>query len=86
MRQQLIAYSIIFGTSLAAYAGTGAWVIAIATLGLLALSYAEKQGLLRRAAEFGDIAVSERSFATSIFNAVCATGAAYAFGLFMRLL
>ena len=85
MAQHMVAFIIIFGASLAGYAGTGPWIVAIATLGLLALSYAERQGFLRRAAEVGVTAMAEGSLRGSLFNAVCATGAAYIFGVLLRL-
>ena len=86
MRQHVIAYAIIFGSSLAGYSGTRPWVVAAATLGLLALSIAERQGLIRRAGELGADAIADRSLFGSLFNAACATGAAYAFGVFLRLI
>jgi hypothetical protein len=86
MAQNVIGFLIIFGASLAGYAGTGPWIVAIATLGLLALSYAERQGLIRRAAEIGITAMADRSLIGSLFNAFCATGAAYAFGALLRVL
>lgn len=80
----MIGFTIIFGASLAGYAGTGIWIVLIAAFGLMALSYAERQGLLHRALSAGSTALAERTLLGSLFNALCATGAAYAFGIFMR--
>lgn len=82
----MIGFLIIFGSTLAGYSGTGPWVVGLAGLGLLAISYAERQGLIRRATELGAAAMAERSLLGSLFNAVCATGAAYGFGVMLRLL
>lgn len=86
MTQHVIGFLIIFGSSLAGYAGSGPWAVALAALGLLALSYAERQSMSRRLADLGADSVIAGSMATSAFNAVCATGAAYAFGVLLRLL
>ena len=59
---------------------------AVAASGLLAISYAERQRLLSRAVEIGGGAFAEHSLLSSLFNAVCATGAAYAFGLLLRVI
>ena len=84
MAQHVIGFLIIFGSSLAGFAGTGLWAIALAALGLLALSYAERQAMSRRLAELGADAAVAGSMATSAFNAICATGVAYAFGVLVR--
>lgn len=80
----MVGFLIIFGTCIAGYAGVGLWVIAVAASGLLALSYAGRQRLLSRAVEIGAASFAEHSLLSSLFNALCATGAAYAFGLFLR--
>jgi hypothetical protein len=82
----MIGFLIIFGSTLAGYSGTGPWIVALASLGLLAISYAERQGLIRRVADLGTTAMADRSLLGSLFNAACATGVAYSFGLLLRLL
>jgi hypothetical protein len=82
----MVSFLIIFGTCIASYAGTGLWVVAVAASGLLAISYAERQRLLSRAVEIGGGSFAEHSLLSSLFNALCATGAAYAFGLLLRVL
>jgi hypothetical protein len=86
MTQHMVGFLIIFGASLAGYAQLGPWIIAVASLGLLALSIAERQGMMRRAADIGFTALAERSFLGSLLNGVCATGGAYVFGLLLRAL
>lgn len=80
----MIGFLIIFGACIAGYAHVGLWAVAVAASGLLALSYADRQRLLSRAVEIGGAAFAEHSLLSSLFNAVCATGAAYAFGLFLN--
>lgn len=82
----MIGFLIIFGTCIASYAQTGPWVIAVATLGLLALSYAERGHLITRAVNLSLSSYPEQSLVGSLFNALCATGAAYAFGFLLRVL
>ena len=86
MTQQLVGFLTIFGACLAGYANLGPWAIAIATLGLLALSYQERQGLFRRATELGLHDAAETTLLGSLFNALCATSAAYGFGLLLRII
>ena len=82
----MVGFLTIFGACLAGYANLGPWVIAVASLGLLALSYHERQGLLRRATELGLHDAAETSLLGSLFNALSATAVAYGFGLLLRLI
>lgn len=82
----MIGFLLIFGASLAAYAGLGVWVVGAATIGLASLSYAERHGLYQRASEVGATAMADRTMLGSVLNAFVATGAAYAFGYLMRLI
>ena len=82
----MVGFLTIFGACLAGYANLGPWAIAVAALGLLALSYHERQGLIRRATELGLDDAAERSLLGSLFNAVCATGVAYAIGVLLRII
>jgi len=82
----VVGFLTIFGASLAAYAGLGPWVIGAATVGLAALSYAERFDLHRRAMESGAAALSERTMLSSLGNGLLATTAAYGFGYAMGLI
>lgn len=82
----MVGFLIIFGTCIAGYAHTGPYIIAVATLGLLALSYAERARLITRAVNLGLGSYAEQPLIGSLFNALCATGATYAFGLLLRVL
>jgi hypothetical protein len=82
----MASFLVIFAASMAGYAHIGIWAVAVASLALLGLSYAERQRLISRAIEIGGASFAEHSLLNSLFNAVCATGAAYIFGLFLRLI
>lgn len=84
--QNVAGFFVILAASIAGYSGLGAWSIALAALGLLTLSYFERQRLIGRTYELGATALAERAWIGSLVNAVCATGAAYAFGVFLGLI
>lgn len=82
----MVSFLIIFAASMAGYAQIGVWAVAIASLALLGLSYSERQRLISRALEIGSASYAEHSLLGSLFNAACATGAAYGFGMLLRLI
>lgn len=82
----MIAYLALLGAGIGGLAGSGLWVIGIATIALAALSRAEYHHLYERAAELGH---DEAVFSTtlqSFANAFIASGVAYAGGIAFRLL
>jgi hypothetical protein len=79
-------FIVIFGAALAGYAGLASWAIGAATIGLASLSYAERHMLLRRASERGLTELADSTLLGSVFNAFCATGAAYGAGVLLRFL
>jgi hypothetical protein len=60
------------------------WVIGAATVALASLSYAEHYGLYKRGAELGLFSHTDTTLVRSLFNALCATAAAYGFGVVVR--
>lgn len=82
----MASFLVIFAASMAGYAHIGFWAIAVGSFALLGLSYAERQHLISRANEIGGGSFAENSLLNSLFNATCATGAAYAFGLLLRVI
>jgi hypothetical protein len=82
--QNVLAYLIILGAALSGYAGVAPWAIGAATIGLASLSYAERHILYARAYDRGLSNLAESTMLSSVWNAFCATGAAYGFGMVLR--
>jgi hypothetical protein len=82
----MTSFLVIFAASMAGYAQIGIWAVAVGSLALLGLSYAERQRSISRAIDAGGAAFAEQSLLASLVNGLCATGAAYAFGHLLRLI
>ena len=81
-----IGFLAIFGAALSGFAGAGLWVVAASAIALVALSQAEFGFLYQRARDVGRSELANFTLAYSILNALIATSAAYAMGLFFRFI
>lgn len=81
----MLSFFIIFGASLAGYAGVGPWALGAGAIGLASLSYSERYGLIRRANELGLGDAVEGTLAGSLVNAVAASTGAYAGGAVLSM-
>jgi H+/gluconate symporter-like permease len=81
----MLAYITIFLASMCGYAGTPIWWAPVAAVGLASLSYAENYMLIRRGQELGFADEVTGTMLKSFGNALMATGAAYAFGMVLRV-
>jgi hypothetical protein len=85
-RPMALGYFAIFGSSLAAYAGVGPWVIAAAAIALAALSRAEHEYTYERGRQLGGYAIVDSAMLRSLLNGLMACAAAYSFGCLMRII
>ena len=81
----LLSYSAIFAAALCGYAGLPVWVVGAATIALASLSYAENYFLYRRGANLGLSGLVDTTLVRGVFNAFCASAAAYVFGAIVRI-
>lgn len=82
----MVPFLAIFGAALCGYANVGPWVIAVAALGLFAVSRAEYADVYDRAEKAGATAMLNITTLKSIGNALVATAGAYGTGLAVHLL
>ena len=82
----MLAYLAIVGASLAGYAGLPPWTIAAAVIALASISYAEHRRAYERGRDLGLFEIVDAVMLRSVFNAVMASGIAYAFGYVLRLI
>jgi hypothetical protein len=80
----VIASLTIALASLCGYIGAPVWVIALAALGLAALSRGQHEPTLKLARGLGYRAEVRQAMFTSAINALIAGGAAYGLGLVVR--
>lgn len=84
--ESMISYVALYGVALSGYAGIGPWVIAIITLALAAMSYAQYEHLHSRAFDRGMSEISRSTVLQSLGNAFIASAAAYSVGVIFRLI
>jgi hypothetical protein len=80
----MLSYLAIFAVSLCGYASLPIWVVGAATVALASSSYAEHYRLYRRSSELGLFTPIDATLMRSLFNALCASAAAYGFGVVVR--
>ena len=81
----MLAYITIVLALVCGYVGAPVWWAAVAAVGLASLSYAENHLLIRRGQDEGFADAVSSTMLKSFANALMATGAAFAFGLLLRL-
>lgn len=77
----MTGFLIVFGVTLAGYAGVGLWAIVAGAIGLASLSHANRQRLHQRASELGLATLGDQTFLTSLANALAAASLGYFGGM-----
>lgn len=83
---RMIPFIAVFGAALCAYAGVGPWIIGISAVALFSTSRVEYSTLYGRAEKVSATAMINSTTLRSVTNSVVASAAAYASGVFLRLL
>lgn len=82
----MLGFSAILAAALSGFGGMGVWTVAACAIALASISYAEHYQLYRRGQELGLTEALRSTVLRSFFNAVVASGGAYAGGVLLRLL
>lgn len=82
----MLSFLAVLAAAISGFSGIGIWTIAACAIALASLSYSEHYQLYRRGQELGLTEALRSTVLRSFFNALVASGGAYAAGILLRLL
>jgi hypothetical protein len=81
----MLAYLTIFSASIAGFASAPAWVILLASIALVSLSFAEHYRLYQRNSGLGMTELVDTTLLGSLINALVASSLAFGAGVALRI-